>query len=742
GTYQVIVTDLNGCTDELSYEVTEPDLLSTQLSMATDISCFAGSDGVIVAAAAGGFGQTEFSINGVDWQETPAFGSLVADQLYTISVRDENECLASFTHSLTQPEEITIEFTVAPALCAEPVGQVTALASGGVGELMHQWHDGVGNPIGNSAVISEKPAGIYQVTITDQNNCQVTEPVGIPSLDGPELEVVETGKTSCYGSADGTALVGVTTGNGPFSIVWDDGPQTWTRADLDEGVHYASVTDANSCVTVIPIPIESPRPVLLQVVEKNDPSCFKACDGEISVSAQGGNGDFQFLWNTQPVASTVNGLCAGVHYFSVVDKLGCTGALTTNLNSPEPLRIKSVNRKLPNCADGCDGAITLTPSGGNGDYAYQWSQGSITRTQENICPGSYEVTVRDGRGCTLSETFALGNPTKVQASIVRLETPVCFGDCNGILQISARGGAGNYKYLWQDGSSESLNKSLCAGQHMLTVADDHNCQITETYNIPNVPALNVEIGDGIVLCEGQQHELDAGLSWTEVQWWQEDALISTADKIIITEPARYRVEVWDAKRCKASDTFILETSDDLLQASFLMPGEALAGDTVAIIEISWPLPENISWKFPQEMVKLQDLGDVVFGKFDDAGNYNITLNATLGSCRDQLSKTITITDDHSTPIGGRLGAREFVKSLTLHPNPNTGAFEVEVEFDELSAVEMRIWSIATSKLVAEVTDSGSSIYRKSFNLTSLGSGAYVLKVAYNGGYRTLRFLVH
>ncbi|HEY0655746.1 MAG TPA: SprB repeat-containing protein, partial [Chryseosolibacter sp.] len=46
GTYQVIVTDLNGCTDELSYEVTEPDLLSTQLSMATDISCFAGSDGV------------------------------------------------------------------------------------------------------------------------------------------------------------------------------------------------------------------------------------------------------------------------------------------------------------------------------------------------------------------------------------------------------------------------------------------------------------------------------------------------------------------------------------------------------------------------------------------------------------------------------------------------------------------------------------------------------------------------
>lgn len=46
----------------------------------------------------------------------------------------------------------------------------------------------------------------------------------------------------------------------------------------------------------------------------------------------------------------------------------------------------------------CSGTCTATPSGGQSPYTYQWSSGETTKTINNKCSGSYNVSVKDSNG--------------------------------------------------------------------------------------------------------------------------------------------------------------------------------------------------------------------------------------------------------------------------------------------------------------------------------------------------------
>lgn len=58
----------------------------------------------------------------------------------------------------------------------------------------------------------------------------------------------------------------------------------------------------------------------------------------------------------------------------------------------------------------CDGIASSQAYGGTLPYNYQYSSGSITSDETNLCPGSYVVTVTDGNGDAYSSTFIIGYP--------------------------------------------------------------------------------------------------------------------------------------------------------------------------------------------------------------------------------------------------------------------------------------------------------------------------------------------
>jgi hypothetical protein len=244
------------------------------------------------------------------------------------------------------------------------------------------------------------------------------------------------------------------------------------------------------------------------------------------------------------------------------------------------------------------------------------------------------------------------------------------------------------------------------------------------------------------LCVGQTYTLDAGGGWKSIAWKSNTGYTSTEQKIVVKDAGSYWLEVLNDKGCIAQDTFLLETSYDLLKASFMIPKEAIAGDTVVIIDISWPMPERIEWNYPPDMTVLQDNGDILYGKFNSAGTYEVNLATHLGECYDQISKTITILEEQDNGEGGRLGYEEYVKSFTLYPNPNSGSFHVGVELIEEMPITVSVWHSPSGIMIKKVQQNGEKIYQLYFDLRPLTSGTYVLRLDYENGKKYIRFVVN
>lgn len=92
GSYNVLITDVEGCTTTTSVTVTEPDVLSAYVSK-TDITCFGLTDGTItVFDPQGGYGTWEVSINSTNWftvtTSVPYTFTGLAANTYSVWIRD------------------------------------------------------------------------------------------------------------------------------------------------------------------------------------------------------------------------------------------------------------------------------------------------------------------------------------------------------------------------------------------------------------------------------------------------------------------------------------------------------------------------------------------------------------------------------------------------------------------------------------------------------------------------------
>lgn len=742
GNYTVVVRDQNGCSDTKMHTITEPAVLSVSLSDVVHVECHDGATGSFANNGSGGVpGVYEYSLNNGTWTTLDHFDGLVAEILYTVRVRDQNECIASVTQTLTQPPQINIAFTTEPAFCADPRGVAEAVVTGGVGAFDYQWTDMNGVPVGNTATIATMPAGIYTLLVHDDNDCPWAEDVGIVTTDGPQVHIDEINTASCSYTADGSATLSVTEGDAPFTFLWPDGQTSNVGASLAGDTYLVVVRDVNDCPTVATVEIPEPDPLNIEVSETIRPNCNGDCNGEIEVTTTGGNGSYTYAWLTQ-TGATATGLCAGDHSVTVTDAKNCTSQETFTLTQPDVLEVDLVSRTLPLCYGACDGQIVVAPSGGNGGYQYTWSSGGAAATATAICTGDHTVTVRDEKNCTVQGTYNLGQPPLLQVQLVRNLAPICHDGCNGLIETTAVGGTGNYHYTWSNGGSERTIQQICSDEYTVLVKDDHACEASANYVVGNPPALEIDLGGSVTLCVGQTHMLTAGNSWATYAWGSNVGFSAATPAVTVADPGQYWLEVHNAQGCVAMDTFLLETSVDLLQANMIITSEAVVGDTIVIVDVSWPMPDGITWEYPTAMQVVNNYGDVLHGKFNEPGLYQVRLMATLGECFDEMSKTISILRGDDEEGDGRLGFESFVNVFEIYPNPTDGSFNVNVEIDKESPVTLSVWSGVTGNLIRQMRDDGKKQYIMYMDLRPMTSGPYLLRLDHAEGHQLLRFIVH
>lgn len=744
GGYGLKVWDVNGCLgrDTITIENPKPvevSILSFSNYSDYGVSCAGKSDGFVTVEGTGG--TETFAYDWTNGIKKPVNDKLAAGD-YTVTVTDENGCYSTVSHTVTTPDPLTVSVdTRKDVPCFGGSDGVIALQShGGAGKYQYSKD----NVIWDSPSTFNLPQGNYTLYIKDGNDCQSS--VNESLIQPDEIQISFTDIEPAYCSDPrGKATSVVSGGVVDYSYEWRVDGETdvvGTSAILSgvpAGIYRLRVIDAHDCPMENTVPITSTDGAKTSFTSV-DTKCFDSADGSAEITITG-HGPFVIKWPGGQTTEQMTQLKRGSYNVLITDGHACTVVQPVEVKAPAALSLDIQATVPPTCYGSCNGALTLAAGGGVGGYAYAWN-GKTGNAQTQLCAAVYPVVLSDANGCSLSQDVELKQPDPIGVHVVKETLATCRDGCDGVLAIEATGGNGGYGYMWATGDITTTRDNLCPGSYAVDVVDMKGCTGRGTLVLNNTAPLPLHLGGGATLCVGQTQVLDTGPGWTRTTWGSNTGLTSGEQRVSVKEPGSYWVDVLSAKGCIARDTFLLATSFDLLKASFMIAGQAMVGDTVVMIDISWPMPESIAWDFPLEMKEVLNLGDVVFGQFASAGAYDVNLTAHLGECVDQVTKTITILGGEEDQEGGRLGYEAFVKQFELFPNPNDGSFDVGIELAEEGPITLSVWRSENGALVGKLHEEGDHSYKLFFDLRPISSGLYLLRLDHAKGKEYIRFIVH
>jgi len=183
GTYSVVATDVNGCSNSLSgINITQPALSLSLSATTTDVTCFGGSIGSTINLTVGG-GTLAYSYlwsNAVTTQNL----SGIAAGTYTVTVTDANNCTAILSKTINQPTALTLSTSSTNQSCpGANDGTITLTPTGGTTGYTYLW-----NTTATTQNISGLTAGTYTVTVTDSQSCTANTSVTVGTTKGNPVQ--------------------------------------------------------------------------------------------------------------------------------------------------------------------------------------------------------------------------------------------------------------------------------------------------------------------------------------------------------------------------------------------------------------------------------------------------------------------------------------------------------------------------------------------------------------------------
>jgi PKD repeat protein len=248
------------------------------------------------------------------------------------------------------------------------------------------------------------------------------------------------------------------------------------------------------------------------------------CHGEPGVTVTLANSQtgmrYQLLHNGSPVGPSVNGtdgtalhwdnMMAGVYTVeaSRIAAPFCPVMMNGNpvVEANMPINVNAVNVVMPLCNGGSNGSIEIFASGGLAPLSYSINGGSSfqsTRLFSGLAAGTYDIVVRDARGCVTSDSRVIGEPDLLEIiSLDVLSEITCHGAADGSLQVTASGGTGVYSYEWfydsgltspVPGQVSDVAVNMGPGTYWVRVTDQNGCRVSGSISIGQPDAITATI---------------------------------------------------------------------------------------------------------------------------------------------------------------------------------------------------------------------------------------------------------
>ena len=633
GSYNVTITDANGCTSNQSVTINQPqDSISGGISSIGNIGCYGNATGNIDLTVNGG--TTPYSYLWNSGQTTQDLNNITSG-LYEVTVTDQNGCTWSISANLSQPalalsNNLSLQQNV--NCFGGNNGAINTNPVGGTSPYTYFWSNG-----NNTQNISNLASGWYSVTVTDANGCVATDSIEVQQPAAAVAATYQmTSSVSCFGGNNGAVDVTVTGGTMPYSYVWNTGDVTEDLSNLTAGNYTVSITDANGCTFSLVTTVTQPNGPLSPSIVMTPVGCFADSTGSINLTVTGGTPPYQYYWSNGDTTANLTNLTGGSYSVYIVDSNSCIAQTSTYVPTPEgALYAFPVVTNL-NCSSLTSGSIILNPTGGTVPYSYSWSNGDTTENLVNIGAGQYTVTITDSAGCTYSQNFTINGPTQALALTGQQTNINCHGNNTGSASVTASGGIPPYSYIWTNGMTTPSISNLAAGNYKVIVTDSYNCS-TDTVFVITQPdsVLSNIISATQIPCYGLNNgsisvTTQGGTPAYTYQWSNG----SSSSQLSNLTPGTYTLTVTDQKGCNDQQTvtitqpaFALTASSTANEANCLTGNGANIDLTVA----GGTQPYAYVWSNGSTYQSLTNVG---------AGTYTVSITDANG-CTVQQTQIVT-----------------------------------------------------------------------------------------------------
>ncbi|MFT0155941.1 T9SS type A sorting domain-containing protein [Tenacibaculum ascidiaceicola] len=715
GNYAVNIKDANGIIlgvyknnvletpTDVTYNFEEPPLLELTFEK-QDVYCYEGSDGWAKAIIKGGI--PPYNIEWERGNKVAQINSLTKGE-YSVTVTDTRGCQVTGSILIKQPENpISIDFTAfaTPSTGGASDGWIQAEIEGGTsftdGSYTYYWQDEKGTILNGqteTSIVNGKfqikmnniPKGIYHLTIEDANYVSATTKEGCTHI---EEEFI------LYDPIEATISI-----ENPISC----NQNNKFNNPYADGALKASVTGG--------LPFSTGQSYIYYWKKKNSSGVYEDFNQNNPIATDLSTGEYAL--NVEDSRGVIIGVYESLQLINPSDVL-------FSFEEPELLAL-SLSATEISCDTGNDGTATVAISGGIPPYNIQWSNGATTATAEHLIAGNHLVFVTDARGCEVTGSITIGQPGGLKIEVNK-KNPTCYGANDGTIYLDISGGEAPYTYMWDTGEKATSLLNLIEGIYKFSLIDANGCKAFAEVKLENPEKLIMDLGSDKTLCIDQTYVLDASIDDENAtySWISSNGFNSKEASITITKEGTYTATVTSSLGCVATDTIIINYSNQEINAEFLMSSQAYINEEVVVFHTSNPTPESFEWMLPDEAKVVEEKENTVVLSFSKAGAYEVGLLTKVGDCVQEIYKKVVVEEESSLVDPGDTET-PFIEAFSISPNPNKGSFSVSIDLVEATPISLRIFNTQGQFITKYIPNETLEEYSIPFTM-NLASGMYVV----------------
>jgi hypothetical protein len=482
---------------------------------------------------------------------------------YTVTVTNSNNCTTSASTSVTVNNNPSVNPTATPGtICAGSASIINANATAGSGTITnYTWSDGLNGNAANGDVFPTSST-IYNVTVTNSNNCSSTGSLSVNVNAIPTVAPTANPSAICNGGST-NSLLNANAGAGSGTITdyqWSSelgNVNSGSVSPSSTTTYAVTVTNSSNCTVSGTVTVgvgSSPT-----ISPTATPSTI--CQGETSLLE--GNGATSsgtilgYAWSSGIVGSSGSGNVSPAtnttYTVTVTNSDNCTASASA---------VVAVNESpvtAPSTTNGsiCEGQSTTIEANASSANetitTYAWSSGIAgNNSGGSVSPTTntdYTVTVTNSANCTATGSVTINvTPAPTQPVISsNIGDTICMGESAGLSLNTTYD-----SYLWSNGDTAAITTVNTSGSYIVTVTTSCGTQTSGAFALtvsdPGTPTITESIAIGLIA-----HSSTA----VSYEWFKDGVSFagpSSDSALQTTTSGNYTVKIVDAAGCDATSS--------------------------------------------------------------------------------------------------------------------------------------------------------------------------------------------